>query len=392
MVKKKGELKTITKKRNFAFTYNNYTEENVESLKKYFNEKKVKYFIFGREVGEKGTPHLQGFISLKNATSLNSLVKQCHKINCKKIYIKFAIAAAIRNFLYCSKDENFYECGERPIQGKRNDLNKLAEDLKEKKTTVKQILLDKPMMFHQYGRTLTALEDTINNREKRNFKTNCTWLFGKTGTGKTKRVMDETINKSYYMVPNDNGWWDNYEGQEIVIFDDLRYGDIKYAQLLKLTDRYPYQVRRRGTHPREFVSKHIYITSSMHPEDIFTDLHEKDSLEQLYRRIIIKECKHANFDLKINVLKNFNAIPIDTFKEKKISANAVSALQQSTEKDTEEREEKDTEVDRKKDTEEGGHGDSSVGRKTDTLPNDGTATRVKQKATPSVQRPSKTPS
>ena len=29
---------------------------------------------------------------------------------------------------------------------------------------------------------------------------------------------------SHYIVPNDNGWWDNYEGQETIVFNDFRGG------------------------------------------------------------------------------------------------------------------------------------------------------------------------
>jgi len=56
-----------------VFTLNNYTPEEVESLKICGS----KYLIFGKEIGDSGTPHLQGYMwfptlkSLKQVKSIN---------------------------------------------------------------------------------------------------------------------------------------------------------------------------------------------------------------------------------------------------------------------------------------------------------------------------------
>ena len=42
---------------------NNYTEEEFENIKRVL-EDKCKFAIVGKEVGENGTPHLQGFFNL----------------------------------------------------------------------------------------------------------------------------------------------------------------------------------------------------------------------------------------------------------------------------------------------------------------------------------------
>ncbi len=50
--------------KNWCFTFNNYSEDDILLLESKFKEICDKY-IFEREIGECGTPHLQGFISLK---------------------------------------------------------------------------------------------------------------------------------------------------------------------------------------------------------------------------------------------------------------------------------------------------------------------------------------
>ena len=47
-----------TKDRAYCFTLNNYTEEEYQSI----ISTKYDYIVVGQEIGETGTPHLQGFI------------------------------------------------------------------------------------------------------------------------------------------------------------------------------------------------------------------------------------------------------------------------------------------------------------------------------------------
>lgn len=43
--------------RNYLFTINNYSDTEIEEIKKFF-ETHCKYGIYGKEKGDKGTPHL----------------------------------------------------------------------------------------------------------------------------------------------------------------------------------------------------------------------------------------------------------------------------------------------------------------------------------------------
>jgi hypothetical protein len=64
---------------NWVFTLNNYTESNLDTLKNL-----GKYIIFGKEIGEKCTPHLQGYIEFEKRITLGKLKKTDKRIHWEK--------------------------------------------------------------------------------------------------------------------------------------------------------------------------------------------------------------------------------------------------------------------------------------------------------------------
>ena len=139
------------------------------------------------------------------------------------------------------------------------------------------------MLFHMYGRTLTKLEDLRMRKLFRNFMTQGVWIWGPTGTNKSRMAFEGFTPETHYNLVNDRGWWDGYCQQETVIINDFR-GWIPYDELLQLVDRYPYSVRRRGREPMPFLSKKVIITSALPPSKVYCNRNEGDSIEQLLRR------------------------------------------------------------------------------------------------------------
>jgi len=90
-------------------------------------------------------------------------------------------------------------------------------------------------------------------------------LWGPTGTGKTRSVYDFHDHDSVYK--HDGGdWFDGYQGQEVVLFDDFSGSDFKLTYLLKLCDRYPMRVPVKGDFVH-FRPKVIYFTSNVDPDE-----------------------------------------------------------------------------------------------------------------------------
>lgn len=94
--------------RKYVFTLNNYIEEDVNNLKIYLDKSATKW-IFGKEVGEQGTPHLQGYMEFKSQRKWESLCKLCPSF--LKCWSTAAKGNLEQNYDYTSKDGDYYYGG-----------------------------------------------------------------------------------------------------------------------------------------------------------------------------------------------------------------------------------------------------------------------------------------
>lgn len=92
--------KVIQGKR-WCFTLNNYTDDECATVRHEFEQRQA-LFVLGREVGEKGTPHIQGYVEFKSNTRFTTLKRICDRVHWEK-----ARGDRESNVKYCCKDENF---------------------------------------------------------------------------------------------------------------------------------------------------------------------------------------------------------------------------------------------------------------------------------------------
>jgi len=67
--------------KSWAFTLNNYTPEDEKLLK----DLEKSYVVYGREVGETGTPHLQVVIVFRKSVRFAALKKICNRAHWGKV-------------------------------------------------------------------------------------------------------------------------------------------------------------------------------------------------------------------------------------------------------------------------------------------------------------------
>ncbi len=107
-------------------------------------------------------------------------------------------------------------------------------------------------------------------------------FWGKSGTGKTKRVFKEIGDQPYYLKTTTTKWWDAYKGESIVILDEFR-GKIDVTHILRWLDRYPCAVEIKGSQVPLKTTK-WYITSNLSPEDWYPQL-DDETKAALMRRL-----------------------------------------------------------------------------------------------------------
>lgn len=281
---KEKKSKQPVRSKGWVFTWHNYTESDLTRLK----ELPARYKSVGKEIcPSTKREHLQGYIYFDNAKYLTTLKKFSEKIHWEP-----AKGDDVDNYIYTSKEGEYFTDGVAPSQGQRTDLINARDRIREG-TRADDLVMENPVMGHQYGRTLDRMEDIVMRNRFRTEMTIGIWYWGATGVGKSHCVYQNYSPETHYNYPNDNGWWDAYRQQDTVIINEFR-GEIPYKELLELVDKWPKTVKRRHREPMPFISKTVVITSAMPPQAVYKNLAKEDSLEQLLRRFEIIEIKKSD--------------------------------------------------------------------------------------------------
>lgn len=267
----------MSKFRNFVFTLNNY--QNKHKLKERLDLLECKYMKYGKEVGEEGTPHLQGMVVFHNQISLASAIKKlegCHVEVLKSLEGSLA---------YVEKEGEVTERGEKPKTQKekgkrgRDYYEKILELAREDK--IKEI---DPHAQLIYGTAIRRERDEASKKRKfEDTEEQMLWYCGPSGTGKSRKAREENPNAYLKMC---NKWWDGYDDEEVVLIEDL---DIKHDVMghhLKIwADRYPFLAEYKGG-AKKIRPKKVIVTSNYHPRDIWQ---EEKTLGPIMRRFTIVE-------------------------------------------------------------------------------------------------------
>lgn len=254
--------------RNFCFTLNNWTQVEYDELQR---NNAFEYIIIGKEVGETGTPHLQGYCELKKRTRFATV---CGYFG-NRGHIEARRGTQDQAIDYCKKGGEFAEYGQRRIQGVRVDLDRIrtiaADDGMREVTRVGNL-----QQIHVAEKFLTY------NETARNWLTEVIWIWGPSGSGKSKKAR-EIINMDDCFIKNEGSkWWDGYDGHEDIILDDFRDSWWPLTNMLGILDRYEYRVEVKGGW-RQLKPKRIVITTIRPPEAHYMGLGEPSM--QLLRRL-----------------------------------------------------------------------------------------------------------
>lgn len=253
--------------RAWVFTINNYTEDDTDAV--YALSQDAAYVSVGREVGEQGTPHYQGFVmfaTLKAFAQVKALlVRAWIAPKAKKSSFNQAIG-------YTQKDNDFYESGARPIDAiAKGDLEKqrskrnLEAIMEGRYDDVDTDILVSQLRNYEYAAQRLKRARTGNAATLDGVLDNM-WVHGDAGVGKDTFVNSLAPN-AYVKEPNTK-WWDGYDGQDDVTIRDL--GPDHDPRVVKVwADRYPFPAEVKGATLGMIRPKRIFVTSNYAPDDLY---------------------------------------------------------------------------------------------------------------------------
>ncbi|MEO6536499.1 MAG: hypothetical protein ABIT47_02315 [Candidatus Paceibacterota bacterium] len=272
--------------RRFQFTINNYPKKDIKRFHELAESlEKHRYICYGFEKAEStGTPHIQGYVELTQAqryTFLHSYFNFKRKGEVLKFHIEVANGTAEDNKKYCKKEGDFYEFGEPATQGSRTDLKEIKEAVRADPKATPRII-DEMANNQQQLRYIESLAPYYLKQRSPSIPPKVFWIYGQTGIGKTSLVY--RCFSDICSVSEGNWPGTGYRQNECLLFDDFREGTINFEQLLKIADRYPYDLQFKGG----FVplnSPYIVFTSPECIDQSFTWLGRGENLMQLKRRV-----------------------------------------------------------------------------------------------------------
>ncbi len=239
--------------KNWCFTLNNPTDDD-----KPLEWSNVVFIKYQLEKGDRtGTPHFQGVVQFEKRLRLAG-------VKCVSARAHWEICFSVPAMaVYCGKEagrlEGPWEKGDMVVSGQRSDLMQAKSIIDDGGTTHDL----EEAVFPTFIRNERGLSNYKRRRTKaRQDMTQCIVYWGKTKIGKTTTVKQKYPDAYWH---NGTKWFDDYEGEETVVFDDF-VGQLNFHHFLQLVNHCPYRPEvKRGS--VQFVAKQIVITTNIHPQD-----------------------------------------------------------------------------------------------------------------------------
>ena len=202
----------------------------------------------------------------------------------------------------------FEEWGEMPIerQGKSKDVEKIYALIKDGATNLEIIDTVPSGMLNidKIERTRSMLRDSHYANSWRELQV--TYIFGTTGVGKTRSVMDKYGYANCYRVTDYKHPFDTYDGQDVLILEEYR-SQFRVADILNYLDGYPLQLPCRYFNRQACYTK-VFIISNIPLEKQYTSVIQESRSAFLRRIHQVREYR-GNTMLEYDSLEKYFSRP-----------------------------------------------------------------------------------
>lgn len=204
----------------------------------------ISFMCFQLERSATGRLHYQGLLRLKAKKSMLQVKKilKCVDIHLEVVKDwKSALKYVQKMESRVSPPETY---GEDAGQGRRSDMRISAEEVRDGRSLY-DIGMERPHVLAQYGRGLEFLkEKLVHSRKRPELQVYC--LYGATGIGKSWTVDALTDGDLYRVYDTKAPWFDGYNQQKNVVFEDYGCGMMNIHLLKQVLDIYAIRVSVKG--------------------------------------------------------------------------------------------------------------------------------------------------
>jgi len=211
--------------------------------------------------------HYQGYVEFTGQKRYNWVQQNCEGLEGAHLEVRRGTMEEARN--YAMKHETRldgpWEWGfVKPGQGSRSDLRAVKRALDEGRPMT--YIADN--FFGTFLRYQRGLKEYKRIRmPKRDWAMEVILIIGPTGTNKS-RWCKANYPDAYWK--DGTKWWDDYDGQETVVWGEFYGGCCRFSDLLRLLDRNPMHVETKGGYV-QFTSRRIIFTSNQEPESWYNN-------------------------------------------------------------------------------------------------------------------------
>lgn len=266
---------TQSKSRKYQLTFNNpvehgFTHEVIKTTLASFPG--MQYWCMCDEIGEQGTPHTHLYLYSPNAILFSTLQQRF-----LGAHIEAAKGSHRENRDYICKEgrwlddakheinlpETFEESGALPIErDKRESVSSEILSLIQSGSSNAEILVQYPSAMNRLQHVEAARQTLLEERYSNQWRDlEVTYLWGKTGVGKTRSIMEKHGYSRVYRVTNYDHPFDDYKGQDVILFEEFR-SSLPIQDMLKYLDGYPLMLPCRYSNKAACFTK-VYLVSNI---------------------------------------------------------------------------------------------------------------------------------
>lgn len=295
-------MENNTQSRKWALVINNPLEAGLDhaAIREILYRFSPAYFCMADEIATTGTYHTHIFLfspspmrfsTVKNRFSTAHIEKAYGSAKANRAYILKEGHWADTDKAETSVSGTFEEWGDLPAEKEEEapEMFKLIQDLRAGKS-VMEIIEDNPKLAFRIREIETLRQAILEEKySAENRALEVTYLYGASGTGKTRGIFEKHDRKSICRITDygsRNGVrFDAYHCQDVLVLEEF-HSQIPISAMLNYLDIYPLTLPARYTDRIACYTK-VYITSNIPLEEQYRDIqrYQMETWRAFLRRV-----------------------------------------------------------------------------------------------------------